>query len=48
MLRVLVSQLVVVVSGGSGRFRITPAEVPIHSRSLHTISDVTRRQAVLC
>ena len=38
----------VLASGGSGRFRITPAELPIQSRSLQTTSDVTRRQAVLC
>lgn len=48
MLRVLVIQLVLLAREGSGRFRITPADVPIHSRLRHTISDVTRRHAVLC
>jgi hypothetical protein len=33
---------------GSGIVRITPALVPIQSRSLHARSDVTRRHAALC
>jgi hypothetical protein len=33
---------------GSGIVRITPALVPIHSRSLQARSDVTRRHAALC
>lgn len=33
---------------GMGTVRRTPALVPIHKRSLHDKSAVTRRQAALC
>ncbi len=33
---------------GVGMVRITPALVPTHKRSRHTIMDVTRKQAALC
>lgn len=33
---------------GSGFVNITPALVPIQSKSLHISNEVTRRQAALC
>ena len=40
--------VVVEVMRGMGMVRITPALVPTHSRSLHTIRAVMRRHAALC
>lgn len=39
---------VLAVIVGSGNVKTTPALVPIHNRSLHPSSDVTRKQAALC
>lgn len=44
----LESLVVVGAMWGSGIVRITPALVPIQSRSLQARSDVTRRHAALC
>lgn len=41
-------RMVVEVIRGIVIVRITPALVPTHNRSLHTISDVIRKQAALC
>lgn len=41
-------RVVVEVIRGIVIVRITPALVPTHNKSLHTISDVIRKHAALC
>lgn len=43
-----VSLVVPGATWGKGMVKITPALVPIHSKSLHAKSDVTRKHAALC
>lgn len=48
MVGILVIFPVVGVTLGNDMVSTTPAEVPIHNKSLQLSRDVTRRQAALC